>query len=383
MLQISNLLFFALVILVLGTIVTIVVALLGIKSSIRRSKSWRIWLACLAGITVLQVPLLTSHREIEQSFRDLQVRLYTSHLRSPATYEGISFPAGSTVIRDYDDPHPVMGGTVPAGTTLFGLKIDGDFTISRTGDDGQTPYLAAGTLVAPATIHKVPCAKGGFSHTFDTSNTNEVVTCTLSTEGTIDGIPIPSGSEVVVTFNTYNGQIDASGDVKRAWRASGVDCAEGHFTYFSVLECPLTRDQVFDGYPVAAGHTASFKVDGKGSAVVYEGALSHDFDVAGVRIPAGSAFKTSYNGQYISADTLRTHTMDESQYVQFDLPAATSLTISGVVLQGEYVGLYVYNHSIKVHVVTPATDPDADADTAIRDGTFDLAKKTWSWEEEK
>lgn len=376
-LHISDLVVVCTLLLLAGIVATIFVALLGIKASIRRRRGWKACLGIVIAITVLQIPLLLSHQSIEDASSSVKTWYYTFHPTRPTTIDGIAFPAGTTVIEYPNQPHVVLGGTAPAGASLLGLKIAGDFTILHRHDDAETPVLSGGTLVEPADIHGVSCAAGAFTHEPDTSSLNDTVSCTLVSPYDTGKILLPAGTHVSVTFDADKPRPEEiSGEASHAWTVSNVKCAAGSFSYAGNFSCPLDGDQVFDGYPISSRHASSLFLDTKELATVREGMLSSDFEVDGVHMPAGTQLTASYDGQYISAKDLRAGNMDDDQFVKFELPDAARLTIAGAQLGGGYIGLYFYNHSIKAHTV----DVNDDREDGVHDGRFDLATRTWCWD---
>jgi hypothetical protein len=360
----------------LGIVLTTVLALLGIKSSIRRSKVWRICLASIAMSTLLLVPVFLWHRQIEDAYDDALVRLYTFHPVRPTTFDGMLFPARSVVIENKRAPHEVTGGTVPDGTALLGLKIEGEFSIDRTGEDRQTPYLSTATLVHPGKVLGVPCGPGTLEQSNDTIGGRDRVSCTLASDYRVAGLTVPSGSTIVVAHDSYESPpLQVNGETRRAWNAAGVSCASGDFSFQADFTCVLGSDQVFDGYPLAAGALASLVHGPKGTVAVVNGKLSREFDIDGVPMPAGSVVQQSLedNG-YASTQSLRSHTMEKYQSVRFELPDSARLTLAGKALEGSYIALDVYNQSIKAHVV-PSDNPEGE-----HNGIFDLATRTWCWD---
>ena len=375
-LSISNLVVFAFLALLVASAAAIILALLGIKRSIRHSRFWRYALPGCIAVALLQVVLLFNHRDIEQSYNEAVQRYYTHHLSAPKVFDGMHFPAGSTVVQSTWSPHTVTGGTVPAGTTLLGLTIRGDFAISYTGDDIQTPYLSEGILARPMTIHDVPCAGGEFKHAFDSSSSKESVDCTLASNHAVGELVLPAGSQLSIAFDTYRrGEVEVSGDVPRDWSALGVRCAKGWFAYDDDLECTPAVKQLVAGYPLAAGHDVTVYRQQDGEVSVGNGVLAGDVEVAGVRIPAGSTIDAIYDGHGINADQLRNHDMDDHEYVRFELSKGARMEAEGTVLQGDSVSIEIYRSWIRASITT-----DSGTDhTAMRNGEFDMASRTWRW----
>jgi hypothetical protein len=360
----------------LGIVMTTIIALLGIKSSIRRSKVWRICLASIAALTLLLVPVFLLHRQIEDAYDHALVRLYTFELARPTTFDGLLFPAHSVVIEDKLAPHEVTGGTVPGGTTLLGVKVAGAFSVESSGGDNSTTYLSKATLVQPGKVLGVPCGPGTLEQSNDAIGGRDRVSCTLASDYVVAGLTLPSGSTVVIAHDSNETPpLQISGETKRAWNAAGVACASGDFSYQAGITCILESEQVFDGYPLAAGAQAQLAFGSKGTVAVISGKLSREFDIDGVPMPAGSVVQQSLedNG-YASTQSLRSHTMEPYQSVRFELPDSARLTLAGKALEGSYIALEVYNQSIKAHVV-PSDNPEGE-----HNGIFDLATRTWCWD---
>ena len=387
-LQISNFLAATVLLLLLGIVASVVVALSGIKSSIRSSRRWRISLGVLVAVTVLQVFLIASHRDFEQAYENFQVWRYTFHPKVPTTFDGMLFPAGSTVIEYSGNPsHPVSGGTVPKDTTLLGLRISGDFSIENqdiesTDAGTNTRYVSESTLVEPveislvepADIHSVPCAAGKFKHTIPTVGGKEEIDCTITKDYTVNGITIPSNSDVEITND--HGSIEPSATVKHPWKFSTIECASGLFTTYIGFECPLAHDQILDGYPMAAGQETSFRFDEAGTAFVKGGVLSRNFEVLGVIVPTGSVLHPlGTDCETATAEDLRSHKIPENECVTFLLPEKTPITVAGKKFEANDINLYFSNKSIDVITASNGHNENEHA------ATFDLTTQKWCEDE--
>ena len=387
-LQISNFLATTLLLLLLGIVATVVVALSGIKSSIRSSRRWRISLGVIVAVTVLQVFLIASHRDFEDAYEKLQAWRYTFHPKVLTTFDGMLFPAGSTVIEYPDDSsHPVSGGTVPKGTTLLGLKISGDFSIENqhigsTDAGTNTRYVSESTLVEPAEItfiepagiHSLICAAGKFKHSIPTVDGKEELDCTLAKDYTINGITIPSNSDVDITVDGE--RLELSATVKHSWKFSTIECASGQFSTYVGFACPLAHDQTLDGYPLAAGQDTSFRFDKDGTAFVKSGVLSRDFEVLGVSVPAGSVLNPlSSDCETATAEDLRSHKIPGNECVTFLLPEKTPITVAEKKFEANDINLRFSNKSIDVITASNGHNQDEHA------ATFDLTTKKWCEDE--
>jgi hypothetical protein len=355
--------------------VTIILALLGFKRSIRQSRAWRMGLPTCAGLVLLQLLLLMGHREVEHDYAELVAWHYTHHLSSPRAFDNIAFPAGATVVQSTWEPHSVSGGTVPTETVLLGLPVRGDFAIDFTAADDAKPYLSEGELTRAASVRDVPCAAGKFKHTIESSK--ETVACILSASHAIGGIVLPAGSDASVTWSTYQADdVEIYGSTPRDWSALGVHCAQGEFSYHGDFQCTPAGPQRVAGYLLADGHDVTVFRGRDGELGVSKGVLAEDIDVAGVRIPAGSTIDAVYEGIGIDATRLRAHDMDDTEYVTFELPKGVRLEAAGAVLQGDFVGIEVLGTSMRVHEVENLGTER----TAIRDGVFEMATRRWQWE---
>ncbi|MDR3447751.1 MULTISPECIES: hypothetical protein [Dyella] len=375
-LSLSNLVVFALLALLVTIPATIILALLGIKRSIRHGRFWRYGLPCCVLFVALQLLLLFNHRDIEQAYSEAVVQHYTHHLSSPKVYDDLHFPAGSTVVQSTWEPHDVSGGTLPVETMLLGLPIRGDFSIAVTGGDNPTRYVSEGVLTRPTAIHGLPCAAAKFKQGFDTSSEKETVDCTLAADHVVGELALPAGTDATFEFSTYRiGDVDIIGDAPHDWLALGVRCAKGVFSYHGDLSCTPAVAQRVAGYPLGVGRDLSVYREHDGDVSVGDGMLAEDVEVAGVHIPAGSTIDAIYNGHGISAARLRAHDMDDNEYVRFELPKGARLDVAGTVLEGDSVTLSVYATSISAFI----TKDSGTDHTSMRNGEFDMASRTWQW----
>jgi len=373
-LSFSDLVAFTLLALLIAVPVTIILALLGIKRSIRRSRFWRYGLPICVAFVLLQLMLLFNHGDIEQAYADALRQHYTHHLSEPKVYDGLQFPAGATVVLTTWEPHTVSTGTLPVETMLLGLPVHGDFSIDVAGYDKPVRYLSEGVLSRVAEIRGVPCAAGKFSHRVDSSK--DSVDCTLAADHAIGDLVLPAGTRASLAFDVDRpGDVEVFGDAPRDWSALGVQCAKGEFDYYGGPKCILARNQLVAGYPLAAGQEASIYRTRHGELAVTKGVLAENFEVAGVRVPVGSTIEATYNGDGIDADRLRHHDLGEGEYVGFELPKGARMELAGSVLEGDFISLSVRASSISAHVVV---DPEGEH-TIIRDGEFDLATRQWNW----
>lgn len=100
----------------------------------------------------------------------LQMRAARHHLSAPQTFDGIQFPAGSTVQLSITDGK-VESGNVPVPTVIAGLPLVGDFDLLGEIDF----YVKSGTLAAPAVVNDVPCAPGPIRFSFLDPSTTRCV----------------------------------------------------------------------------------------------------------------------------------------------------------------------------------------------------------------
>jgi hypothetical protein len=387
-LQISNFLAITLLLFVLGVITSVVVALFGIRASIRRSNTWRLSLAILVALNSLLVLLIASNRVLEDSYANFKAWRYTFHPKVPATFDGILFPAGSTVIENPDDSsHSVTGGFVPVDMTLLGLKIHGDFAFEHEQDkitdaENNMRYISESTLVEPAKInliesakiHDVPCGPGKFKHTIPLVAGQEELDCTITENYTINGIAIPSNSDVEITNDHSNIEVNAT--VKHPWKFSTIECASGRFSTYIGFECPLAHDQVLNGYPIAARDT-TFRFDGDGTAFVSSGVLSRDFEALGIVVPAGSTLNPpSAECESATAGELLSHKIPGLECVKFLLPEKTPITVAGRKFEANHINLDFSNQSITV--ITASNGYNADEHIA----EYDITTHKWCEDEQ-
>jgi hypothetical protein len=363
----------------LAIITTIIVACFGTTQRFYESKKWRITLGILVAITLLLIPV--AFRRSISDERDRQVALrYTFHPTTATTFDGINFPAGSTVIEDTQEPHHVTSGNVPNGTNLLGLTINGDFSIQRS-TPSSAPELDAAFLTAPGTIHDVPCGPGSFKLAPENMVTSmiDTLSCTLAADYAINGLVLKSDTYAQIAIDHSS----MSGTLAAPWKTPFAECAAGEFSFTpTLLECTLHRNTVIDGYPLAADQKAAIVTDEKGEISLYSGTLSRNFDVSGISIPAGSTLSAS--GQVPSADKLLSHALEHYESAEFKLPENAHLTVYDVDVRGN-VDIIIFAHKIDVNRSTFSGD-DTKGTSVNHNGieghhgTYDLTTHTWCWE---
>ncbi|CAJ0695063.1 hypothetical protein LMG18102_02056 [Ralstonia mannitolilytica] len=367
------------VLFLLGALSTILVALAGISASMRGNRIWQVAVVAVPLFALVQLMLLSAHRDIEDWYSNVLGSYYTSHPRSSVAFDGMQFPAGSTIVRDIYAPHQVLRGSVPAGTAILGTEIGGDFAMGWDGPDSEAPYVAEAILTAPAVIRGVPCAPGNFKQTIETSSTTRSLSCTLANVVTIDSVVVPAGANVTLTRGM--GRDVVSGWVDHPWVASTVACAAGEFEYNGVFQCPLAHDQVFDGYPIRANDSVEIRFgrvdssgDRGGNPRLVRGILAQPIDFAGVRIPAGTTIQSANAGPLITPAELRKAAWQGNGTVRFDLPEGAKTSIGDAVFSGSGIAVYVSNGTMIVRA------PDDDNGSA-KSGRYDLIHRTWCRED--
>jgi hypothetical protein len=341
------------------------------------TRNWRVSIIALVAVTTILIPI-AFHRVIRDEFEKQAVRRYTFHPSAPTTYDGLLFPAGSTVIEDPDTPHSVTRGNVPENTALLGLVISGDFIMSQSTAARE---LIDSTLAKPGKIHDVPCASGPFKIERDITPKLDVshLNCSLATDYTVNGITLKAdtGIEVALDHSSIRGTLAAP------WKSPTADCAPGDF--FSdptLLECTLLHDMTISGYPLAAGHEASIVTSGNGVRTLYRGTLSHSFRVLGVDIPAGSEISSS--GEVPSAEKLINHELDTYESVDFHLPESAHLVIDGADIRGR-VRMNFEAHTFGVNDDALGSDDHVAGlhhdGISGEHGTYNPETKKWCWEQ--
>ena len=253
----STLFVFASLALLVAIPATLILALLGLKQSIRHGRFWRYGLPACMAFVLLQLMLFFNSHAIDSAWSDAERWYYTRHLRSATVYDNMHFPARSTVVLSPRYSHEVIGGAVPVDTPLLGLTVQGDFSIRTTGEDKPTTYLSEGVLAQPASIRGVPCAAGAFTHSIEPESWKDEVNCTLASNYAIRNLELPAGTNAIITFDTVRPpDVHVIGYALHDWSWLGVRCAKGGFRYYGDLTCTLAVTQSVAGYPLAVGQAA-------------------------------------------------------------------------------------------------------------------------------
>jgi hypothetical protein len=368
----------ALLLLVLAVMLSLFVAGLGIKREIRRSRLWRIGLGSIVAITVILVPVAfypTWHA------RHLMEQ-YSFYPKAPMVLDGMLFPAGSAVYESEDPPHHVKSGSVPISTVVLGLPIVGDFNIEYSDGPEAKPFLPGGELTGPADIGGVPCGPGGFEYSVDAKGEEETE-CTLAHDlpvahlaGWQGTVTLKGGTQATISHTQE--MVARTGTLATEWKGPMAECGPGGFGVSEKsFACTLAHDQVFEGYPLAGGQSASFKLQDDGKVHVESGVLSRGLAVAEIRVPAGSSLLSAHN-VVPDEDALPA---GGGENTVFQLPAQARLVVGGAEMRGEVI-LEIFPEAIKVLTVGDSDSASIHHEgTVSRLGLLDRKTHSWCWDD--
>lgn len=236
---------------------TLIVAAFGLHPRIRKHKAWLRSVVVLCCLVLVEVFALFNNRSIVDDYDHAVRDSYTHHLRQPEDFDGMTFPAGSTVALNEYSPHTIQSGTVPADTPLLGMYVSGDFWMARLDN---TSYVAAGTLARPASLAGIECAPGPFKHeknqaSFDSAKFWDSVDCTLAAELHYHELDLPAGTRIKVRDIDSNSADLISGESPAPWKIFGIQCEAGAFAFEPLTQvfCVSAVDQRVGKYDLLQG----------------------------------------------------------------------------------------------------------------------------------
>ncbi len=196
--------------------------LAGLKRENRKRTGWRITTALLG------VGLLPAAPFLPMAWDDVRearaAKNNTFHLTAPATYDGVAFPAGSTVILEPDSPHELKSGYVPQTTLMYGFMVIHDFVFKSDWGSQIKEFrlLTDATLTAPVKVHNVPCGPGPLMQ-FDTHDApGYALTCTLAEDYTFAGLTFEHGTDFSIDWlSSYNNYAGIGGILAHALTIKG------------------------------------------------------------------------------------------------------------------------------------------------------------------
>ncbi|MDN7427166.1 hypothetical protein [Burkholderia sp. AU45388] len=236
----------------------LIVAAFGLNGRVRAHKAWRRCVALLCCMVFVQVVVLFNNRSITDNYAHAISAWYTHRLTRATTFDGMTFPPGSTVVLEVYSPHSVKSGTVPSNTPLLGLTVSGDFAVNRSDDN--TSYVAYGTLAKPASLAGIECAPGPFKHhkersAFNYDEFQDTVDCTLAS-GLRDGeLDLPAGTHVKALVVGGTVEMSISGELPHLWKVFGIECDTGAFEFdtFARFTCISAVDQRVGDHEIPRG----------------------------------------------------------------------------------------------------------------------------------